>query len=51
MQPQDLAVQRSQMIGESVRSFFASTFDFESDESKAFLEEHFNYYLKTDEDV
>ena len=51
MQPQDLAVQRSQMIGESVRSFFASTFDFESDESKAFLEEHFSYYLKTDEDA
>lgn len=51
MQPQDLAIQRSQMIGESVRSFFASTFDFESDESKAFLEEHFNYYLKTDEDA
>ena len=51
MQPQDLAIQRSQMIGESVRSFFASTFDFESAESKAFLEEHFDYYLKTDEDA
>lgn len=51
MQPQDLAVQRSQMIGESVRSFFASTFDFESPESKAFLLENFDYYLKADEDA
>jgi hypothetical protein len=51
MQPQDLAVQRSQMIGESIRSFFTSTFDFKSPESKAFLVENFNYYLKADEDA
>jgi hypothetical protein len=51
MQPQDLAVQRSQMIGESVQSFFASTFDFESPESMTFLEENFDYYLKVDEDA
>jgi hypothetical protein len=51
MQPQDLAVQRSQMIGESIRSFFTSTFDFKSPESKAFLVENFDYYLKVDEDA
>jgi hypothetical protein len=51
MQPQDLAIQRSQMVGESVRSFFASTFDFESPESKAFLEENFDYFLKAEDDA
>jgi len=49
MQPQELTVARSQMLGESVREFFATTFDFESDASKKFMRENFSYYLKSDE--
>ena len=50
MQPQDLAAQRAQMASDSVRSFFASTFDFESPESIKFLEREFEYDLYDSED-
>jgi hypothetical protein len=50
MQPQDLRVQRAQMASDSVRSFFASTFDFESPESIKFLEREFEYDLYDSED-
>lgn len=50
MQPQDLALQRSQMASDSIRSFFATTFDFESPESIRFLEDNFDYFLQGEEE-
>ena len=50
MKPQDLALQRSQMASDSIRSFFATTFDFESPESIRFLEDNFDYFLQGEEE-
>jgi hypothetical protein len=50
MKPQDLAVQRSQMASDSIRSFFNSTFDFESEESLQFLAANFDYFLQGEEE-
>ena len=51
MQPQDLGIQRSQMEQESIMTFLNSTFDFETEASKDFLQKNFEYDFNTGEET
>ncbi len=51
MQPQDLGIQRSQMEQQSIMTFLSTTFDFESEASKGFLKENFEYYIDSGEET